>query len=142
MRYTLSFTEAAYARLTAHLFGVHTEAAAYLLCRLGRTPDEVRLLVRDVIPVEVDDVISASPTHMQIHSRSFLRAMKRAHVTRQCFVFVHSHPPTVPGHSRQDDVEEQKLFSTAYIRIAGAPIHASLVLSSPLQKPCGRAPAQ
>ncbi len=137
MRYTLSFAEAGYARLTTHLFGVHTEAGAYLLCRVARTADEVRLLVREVIPVEVDDVISASPTHMQIHSRSFLRAMKRAHVTRQCFVFVHSHPPTVPGHSHQDDVEEQKLFSTAYIRIAGAPIHASLVLSSP-EKPCGR----
>jgi Prokaryotic homologs of the JAB domain len=137
VRYTVSFTEDGYAHLTRHLFGRGCEEGAYLLCRIARTSGEVRLLVRDVIPVEADDVISASTTHMKIRSRSFLRAMKRAHLTKHCFAFAHSHPPDVPQHSAQDDEEEQKLFRTAYIRICGAPVHASLVFATP-ENPCGR----
>lgn len=137
MRYTLSIPDGLYAALTAHLFSEPTEMAAYLLCRFLQTGDETRLLVREVIPVEPADVVSASGHHMQILSRSFLRAMKWAHQTKQGFVFVHSHPRDYPEHSPQDDSEERKLFTTAHIRIDGAPAHASLVLSSP-RHPVGR----
>jgi molybdopterin/thiamine biosynthesis adenylyltransferase len=137
VRYTISFAESGYEHLVAHLFSRQTEMAAYLLCRTAHCGEELRLLVREVIPVEADDVISASAGHMAIHSRSFLRAMKRAHLTRQCFVFTHSHPKNVPNHSRQDDLEEKKLFATAHVRIENAPAHASIVFSSP-DNPSGR----
>lgn len=137
MVYTVSLTDTLYDALIRHLFSAPTEMAAYLLCRFSRTEAETRLLVREVISVETMDVISASGHHMQISSNSFLHVMKRAHLTKQSFVFVHSHPPDYPEHSPQDDSEEQKLFKTAHIRIEGAPVHASLVFSSPYQ-PVGR----
>src|SRR5262249_659482 len=101
--------------------------AAYLLCRVATSEEELRLLLREVAPVEVADIISASSHHMSIHSRSFLRALKRAHLTGQCFIFAHSHPRNVQRHSPQDDEEEKKLFATAYVRVEEAPIHASIV---------------
>jgi len=137
MRYTLSITEAQYESLTAHLFNSPTEMAAFLLCRLSSTSDETRLLVREVIAVEEADVISASAQHMEILPQAYIRAMKRAHLGKQGFVLVHSHPPDCPNHSRQDDAEEAKLFKTAHIRIDGVPVHASVVLSS-RNHPVGR----
>jgi molybdopterin/thiamine biosynthesis adenylyltransferase len=137
VRYTVSFEEAGYDQLTKHLFSGNTEMAAYLLCRVADCDEELRLLVRELMPVEAGDVISASSGHMSIHSRSFLRALKRTHLTGQCFIFAHSHPKNVHRHSPQDDEEEEKLFATAYVRVEKAPIHASIVFSSP-DHPSGR----
>lgn len=131
MRYTITFAEQDYDRLTEHLLGDDaTERAAYLLCGLSSTPGETRLLVREVHPVLDSDVVTASQRHMSIKSVSFMRAMKRADRTKQAFVFVHSHPGSDPRHSEQDDREEMKLFRTAYLRIQGDQTHASLVLAS------------
>jgi hypothetical protein len=138
MEYSLSLPEPLYADLIQHLFqDDRAERAAYLLCRSAIGSEEIRLLGREVIPVEPAHIQSASRVHMRISSQSFLRAMKRAHQTRQLFVFIHSHPPDVPGHSPQDDREEAPLFRTAYTRIGRAPVHASLVFSAP-DKPVGR----
>lgn len=138
MQYSLSLSEPLYAEIIRHLFcDDRTERAAYLLCRSAIGGAEIRLLGREVIPVEPTQIQSASPVHMRISSASFLRAMKRADQTRQSFVFVHSHPTGVPGHSIQDDREEAPLFRTAYIRIGRSPIHGSLVFSAP-DKPVGR----
>ena len=137
MRYTVSFEETGYDQLTKHLFSGNTEMAAYLLCRVAQCDEELRLLVREIIPVEADDVISASTGHMSIRSRSFLRVLKRAHLTGQCFIFTHSHPKNVPNHSPQDDEEEKKLFATTFVRVENAPIHASIVFSFP-DRPSGR----
>jgi molybdopterin/thiamine biosynthesis adenylyltransferase len=131
MTYSLTFTEALYEQLTAHLFPGSTdlERAAYLLCRTSVTPHETRLLVRELLPVSEWEVASASPHGMTIPAVSFARAMKRAHDTKQVFMFVHSHPGGRAEFSRQDDVEEKKLFRTAAIRIGPGP-HGSLVASS------------
>ncbi|CAN5152703.1 ThiF family adenylyltransferase [soil metagenome] len=138
MEYTVTFLEVEYERLTHHLFDdATTERAAYLLCRLSRTPLETRLLVRDVITVAAEDVLDASTNHMSVHSRSYLRAMKAANERGEAFVFVHSHPAGYPEHSSQDDVEEKPLFRTAYHRIHADVVHASLVLSEP-GRPVGR----
>lgn len=138
MRYTLTISEEDQARLSDHLFSdTKIERAAYLLCRISKTPEETRLLVREVIPVEEGEVTAASPTHMEIPSRSFTRAMKKADQKQECFVFVHSHPLGHPSHSPQDDSEETKLFRTAYIRIRTEGVHASIVFSNP-GSPTGR----
>jgi len=74
---------------------------------------------------------------MEIRPQAYIRAMKKAHLGKQGFVLVHSHPPGCPNHSLQDDAEEAKLFNTAHFRIDGVPVHASVVLSS-RNHPVGR----
>lgn len=138
MRYSITFAEDDYDALTQHVFGDETtERAAYLLCGVSRTSEETRLLVREVHPVLNSDVVTASQTHMSIKSVSFMRLMKRADRTKQAFVFVHSHPNGTTRYSEQDDREELKLFRTAYLRIDGEGMHASLVLA-PENDPKGR----
>ena len=130
MQYSLTFTGPLYQQLTAHLFGgqADVERAAYLFCRRSVTLEETRLLVREVFPISQSEVIAASSHGMSIPAVSFARAMKRAHDTQHCFGFVHSHPGGIAEFSRQDDVEERKLFDTAAIRVDPGP-HASLVVT-------------
>jgi molybdopterin/thiamine biosynthesis adenylyltransferase len=138
MRYSMTFCEEDYAKLTGHLFSdARTEQAAYLLCRPVRATEESRLLVREVILAEEADVTEASSVNMSILPRSFLRAMKRADNGKECLVFAHSHVNGRLYHSEQDDEEEAKLFRTAYIRIHNSGLHGSVVFSSP-NNPVGR----
>ena len=138
MRYSVTLLADHYTSVINHLFQYpRRERAVYLLCGISESDAETRLLVQDVLPVEQSEIVESSTVHMKIAAPSFLRALKRAHSSQQCFIFVHSHPPEVPGHSLQDDREEQKLFSTAYNRIRGNGVHASIVFSTP-DNPVGR----
>lgn len=130
MRYSITFAEADYNSLTDHLYQPDSvEQAAYLLCGLSITASETRLLVRKVLPVAPEEIVSASRCHMEIAPQSFMRAMKQADTLGLSFVFVHSHPESAVDHSPQDDKTERSLFRTAYIRIGGqAAVHASIVL--------------
>ena len=134
MRYTLTFLESQYDELIKHLFGEpdKNEKAAFLLCGLSHTDNELRLLVRGVIAVPSSDLLSHSPHQLCIPARSFLPVMKQADREKAAFCFVHSHPEGFPEHSEQDDREESALFRTAYNRIstAGA-VHGSIVISDP-----------
>jgi molybdopterin/thiamine biosynthesis adenylyltransferase len=128
MQYSVTFFDKEFDLLACHLGAMpHVERAAYLLCRCVTTVSETRLIVREVLPVEDVDVVESSSHHMKIAPISFIRAMKRADETKSCFMFVHSHPEEYPGHSPQDDAEEAKLFSTAYVRIRTAGVHGSLI---------------
>lgn len=138
MRYTVTFTEKGYNELVKHLFtDTRVEHGAYALCRISSSDEETRLLVRKIIPVVDEDILDATEVSMTIMSRSFLRAMKTADETKHVFIFIHSHPNGFPQHSKQDDIEEKKLFKTAYTRIETKGVHGSLVLSSP-ERPVGR----
>jgi molybdopterin/thiamine biosynthesis adenylyltransferase len=130
MCYSITLAEIDYRALTNHMHQPgSTERAAYLLCGLSVTASESRLLVREVIPVLPEEVISASDRHMEIAPQSFMRAMKRADAECCSFVFVHSHPDGPVGHSPQDNITERSLFQTAYTRIRGRVVHASVVVS-------------
>src|SRR2546425_972380 len=133
MRYSITFRSDDFETLKAHLFppSVLNERAAYLICRTSESSDETRLLVREVIAVEVNDTLESSSVHMSIKSTSFMRAMKIAQMRKSSFVFVHSHPAGLTEFSRQDDTEEKKLSATAYTRIERKGPHASLVMASP-----------
>ena len=137
MRYTLTFLEEDFEILQGHLFAGQNERAAYLLTRECQTSGETRLLVREVIPVQDADVDSSSPAHMSIRARSFIPILRRSHLERCGFGFVHSHPNGLLGHSAQDDEEERILFATAYNRIRVPTVHASVVFAAP-DKPFGR----
>lgn len=131
MRYTLTFKEETYNDLVGYLFSDRSiERAAYALCRISRTDNETRLLIREVILVAQEDIEEATATSIKIKNRSFLRVMKKADMTKHVFMFIHSHPEMYELHSPQDDVQEQKLFKTAYNRIRTDGVHASLVLSA------------
>jgi ThiF family/Prokaryotic homologs of the JAB domain len=129
-RYTLTILEEDFERLRESLnSSPGVENAAYLICRMSRSAFEVRLLVREVIPVKRDHVLEASAAHMKIASISFRAAMKRADAQKSAFVFVHTHPDGHPSHSVQDDREEASLFRTAFARIhCDAAVHASIIL--------------
>jgi len=129
MRYSVTFLEKDYQALEAHLAASTDEQASFLICRIAQTDNETRLLVRACIPVTGDDIIEQSPVHMKIAPRAYIRAMKRANDEKCCLVFVHSHPNGYPDHSGQDDIEEEKLFRTAYTRIRTQGVHGSLVLT-------------
>src|SRR5260370_590975 len=139
MRYTLPINHHHYNSLVQHLFSDHKiERAAYLLCALSDSDGEKRLLVREMIPVPQEEVDEASDRHMVIKQLSYLRAIKRAHVTSMCFIFVHSHPEEYRVHSPQDDIEEADLFRSVYARIHNdVARHGSIVFSKP-SLPIGR----
>jgi len=140
MRYTLTFWEHYYEKLTAHLFssGNRLERAAFLLCGIATTTRETRLIVREVIIVPDADLLEQSEQHLSISANSFIPIMKRANQQKTSLVFVHSHPIGIPAHSPQDDLEEKPLFGTAYNRIdVPSAVHGSLVLSDP-EMPRGR----
>lgn len=129
MRYSVTFLEHDYEALDTHLAASKDEQAAFLICRIAQTEHETRLLVRELLPVTGEDVIEQSPVHMKIAPRAYTRAMKRANDKKSCLLFVHSHPNGYADHSDQDDVEETKLFKTAYTRIRTPGVHGSLVLT-------------
>lgn len=138
MRYSVTFIEKDYNALIAQLFSDRKkERAAYILCRPSISDSETRLLANEILPVEEEEIIESSASHVKIPSKSFVRAMKIANDTKRCFIFVHSHPEAVPQHSQKDDEEEIDLFRTAYNRIATPGVHGSIVISSP-QNPQGR----
>jgi len=129
-RYSLTILEEDYAELRRTLAAsAGVENGAYLLCRQARTPTETKLLVREVISIEAEHILEASPVHMKIASPSYRRAMKRADEHKCGFVFVHTHPNSNEPHSPQDDREEAPLFRTAYVRIHNDAVHASLVFN-------------
>ncbi|MCC8973833.1 ThiF family adenylyltransferase [Bradyrhizobium brasilense] len=129
MRYSVTFLEKHYEALETHLAASTDEQAAFLICRIAQTDNETRLVVRNCVPVTGDDILEQSPVHMKIAPRAYTRAMKRANDEKSCLLFVHSHPTGYPDHSGQDDVEEAKLFKTAYTRIRTPGVHGSLVLT-------------
>lgn len=131
MRYTMTFLENTYNKLTKHLFqAVQVEQAAYLLCTISRSPREIRFIAKEVHPISSSDLLIQDCDLLSIPSNSFVPILKRANDSKHCFFLVHSHPQYYPDFSPADDREEPKLFRSAYIRIEGG-IHGSLVFNSP-----------
>lgn len=112
------------------------EGAAYLLCGVSVTDDEVRLLAREVIPVEERHYLHRSHDRLSIDSASYASAAKRARTDRVVILFVHSHPNGPPDFSPQDDREEPKLMEFLAKQAPGS-CHGSLVLT-PDENPKGR----
>ena len=133
MNYALTILERDHDALTRHLFARPEERAAFLLCRQAVTDARTTLLVRSVLPVGDEDIISSSVTHMSIRSSAYVPLLKQANDQSCSLVFVHSHPRKFRDFSPQDDREEAILFRTAYNRIHRGVVHGSLVLTSPME---------
>jgi len=128
MNYSLTILEHHHASLLAHLEHREEEQAAFLLCRTSATEREVRLLVREVIPLAEEHVLSASLEHMSISSAAYVPLLKRANDEFLAIVYVHSHPPGFPNFSKQDDGEEDHLFQSVFNRVHHGGPHGSLVV--------------
>lgn len=129
MRYTITIREDDYAALRDVTFAkAPDEGSAYLLCGESRTDEEVRLLVREVIPVLGEDYSIREPTLLSIRSQSYAFAAKRANATGAGIFFVHSHPDGHGRHSPQDDREEPRMLDFFSSRVPDR-THGSIVLS-------------
>lgn len=138
MRYTITFREDDYNHLMEYLFiDREIERGAYALCRISESEYETRLLVREIIQVLPEDIVHSSQIDILINNNSFVKVFKKADDSKQVFVFIHSHPNGFLNHSKKDDIEEAKLFRTAYNRIKTKGVHGSIVFSHP-DKPVGR----
>lgn len=129
MNYTVTMLEQHHLDVLAAIFSdPELEGAAYLLCGTSVTPNETRLLVRDVVPVQARHYLVREPLRMSIDSASYTAVAKRAAAEKAAIVFVHSHPNGYPEHSPQDDREEPKLLDFFAARVPGV-VHGSLVFS-------------
>ena len=137
MRYTLTITEELKEALTSAIFSEPGfEGAAYLMCGVSKTDDEVRLLGRDVVPVRKEHYLRRESDRLSIASESYASVAKRARTNREAILFVHSHPQHYSGFSPQDDREDPKLLSFFASRAPDLP-HGSLVFNTP-DSPRGR----
>ena len=61
---TMTFLEKDYIFLQQHLFKDGNEQAAYLLCNLSESLNEIRFLVKEVIPVKEQHIVHNSSDHI------------------------------------------------------------------------------
>lgn len=130
MRRTLTLLEDQFDQLNAAVFSKPGhEGAAYLLCGSSTTADELRWLCREVILVRDEHYLVREPARLSIDSSSYAATAKRAELSAESVIFVHSHPTGVDYFSPQDDREEPKLMDFLDER-APSGHHGSLVVTN------------
>lgn len=98
------------------------EGAAYGLFRVAEHKDPWsgepvnRLLLREVIPIDSDDIVSRSADHIRTRTRTFARVLWRAAETGCMPAFIHGHPGGHDQFSAQDDADEPGLVEMAQNR--------------------------
>lgn len=98
------------------------EGAAYGLFRVAEHEDPwsgemvQRYLLREVVPIDTDDVLSRSADHIRTRTRSFARVLRRAADTGCVPAFIHGHPGGFDQFSVQDNADEPALVEMAQNR--------------------------
>lgn len=129
MKYSITFLQEDFDSMKDSLFeDQKNESACYLLCSESVLADEVKLLVKEIIPIKPSNISSKTASSISIKSISYMRVMKAAKDKKCSFIFVHTHPKGFNNFSAQDMTMERQLFTTAYNRI-GRGYHGSLVLT-------------
>lgn len=129
MNYSLAIRDQDYQSLRAEVFSLEgIEGAAYLLCGQSKGEDELRLLVRSVIPVSPEHYLARRPDFLSLTSASYMRIAKLAQRDNLSIVFAHSHPGGFLEYSAQDNREEVKLQEFFSSRVPTR-LHGSLVLA-------------
>ncbi len=124
MRYTLTLQarhEQHLRELTLPKDGL--EGVAYLLCRTASIAHdpwtgeaELRLISRDVVPVEAGDVVERDVDHVTWRSDTLHRLLPRCQRDGLLVVLVHSHPRGTPDLSDIDTETEPVLFDYGWVR--------------------------
>jgi proteasome lid subunit RPN8/RPN11 len=137
MRRTLTILgehEAALSRLVFPKSG--HEGAALLLCGTASIDNDPwegdqghrKYLSHAVVPIDPDDRLGASESHVRSRTGSFAKLLKRARDENLVASFVHSHPSGYPKFSQQDDADEALLVQMAQNRNGRKAELLSLVL--------------
>lgn len=135
MIFSLSMLEEHFNQLNTVLFKDGTENGAYLLCRLSHTENEKRLIVKEVIEIDVGHYIKKEKFGLSIKSLSYVSIAKKALLNNYVIVFIHSHPNGYREFSDKDDTEETKLLEFFDKIIPDKP-HGTMVLTK--DSICGR----
>jgi molybdopterin/thiamine biosynthesis adenylyltransferase len=87
-----------------------------------------RLLLRDWAPVPADDYLVQLGSHLEVTPAFWARATKRARLTGEALVVLHSHPrdPDIPRFSGSDNQGENQLIPKIHAR-AQVPVAAVVV---------------
>ncbi len=72
-----------------------------------------RLIVREIIPLTQADIASASSSHLTVQTDSYVKLLQKADKENLIPGFLHGHPESFNGFSRQDDENEQELLRVA-----------------------------
>lgn len=109
-----------------------SEAAAYVLfgkAEIGADPwngqPRIRLISHEVVPIELDEMVSSSSVHVTWSTRGFMRLLGMAKQRNLIPGLVHTHPGNDAFFSEQDDRNEAELARTTFHK--GATGLASIV---------------
>jgi molybdopterin/thiamine biosynthesis adenylyltransferase len=133
MTRTLVFTDADLETLLGHVLrNVGTtgdEEAAIVLAGLSRVPDEIRLLVRDVVPVPRAALLRQGPAGLEVDPVFLAAYLKRCRAEELSFILAHSHPFSTGqvAFSGIDDGGERQLMPKLFARAPHGP-HGAIVV--------------
>jgi hypothetical protein len=112
------------------------EHAAYVVFGVSRIAADpfsgdarLRLLIKDVLPVEPDEITSSDGQHISWKTDRFVRLLAEAERSGHQVGIAHSHPEGPAHFSAQDDRNEADLAKLAYNRNGETAIMASLLFS-------------
>lgn len=112
------------------------ERAAYVLFGASRIEHDpfhhqprLRLLIREILPVEDDEIKSADHAHISWSTERFVRLLGRAERDGLVLGIAHTHPHGPARFSSQDDSNEAKLVSLAQNRNGARAFLPSLLVA-------------
>lgn len=126
------FTQEMFSTLRSHLLGnpKGQEEAAALIAGIVETKRQLRLLVREVVPIPDEYLLHKSSVGLQIHPDFLSRQLKECRLSGSAFMLAHSHP--FGGRHVQfsgvDDAGEETLFPKILSLNEGLPT-GSIVMS-------------
>lgn len=128
--YHVRITAPDYQALLAHLLGHPQtyEEGAFMLAGRIRLSGALTFVVREVLPVPRDEIISHSAVHLDARPEFIARVLKRARADSLSVIQVHSHPFSRDsvGFSGRDHFGEKRLFPKIAQRVPGVE-HGALV---------------
>ena len=112
------------------------EHAAYVVFGVSRIAADpfsgdarLRLLIKDVLPVELDEITSSDDQHISWKTDRFVRLLAEAERGGYQVGIAHSHPKGPAHFSAQDNRNEADLAKLAYNRNGEAALMVSLLFS-------------
>lgn len=128
--YHIRILEKDYKDLLTHLLGnpLDYEEGAFLLAGRIRGLDKLIFLVRQVIPIPLNEIISQSSAHLDGKPEFIAKVLKTARRESLSVIQVHSHPfsKSSVSFSSRDNFGEKELFPKILQRVPGVE-HVALV---------------
>jgi molybdopterin-synthase adenylyltransferase len=130
---TLVFTDADLETLRRHVLknvgGNGDEEATIVLAGASRLADEVRLVVREVIPVPPAALLRQGPAGLEVDPAFLAMYLKRCRDEQLSFILAHSHPFSTGrvAFSGIDDGGERELMPKLFARAPSGP-HGAIVV--------------